>query len=97
MNDKWKQVVGFNGTEDGMSTNSYLPRNRNIGGETILIVDDERAIRNICSLYLTKKGYQTMLSETGEEALEIFRNANEKIDLVLLDLNMPGIGGANGV
>jgi CheY-like chemotaxis protein len=93
MNNNGKQVAGFSGTDNGTSINSYRHQNQNNGCGTILIVDDESSIRKICSLYLSKGGYQIMQSESGEDAVEIFRSANEKIDLVLLDLNMPGIGG----
>ena len=93
MNNNGKRVAGFSGTENGKTIDSSRHQNLDNGGGTILIVDDETSIRNVCSLYLRKSGYQIMQSENGEEALEIFRSANEKIDLVLLDLNMPGIGG----
>ncbi len=61
--------------------------------ETILIVDDERLIREVWRRFLSKQGYTVLLSETGEEALELVRRGNEDIDLVILDLNMPGMGG----
>lgn len=58
---------------------------------TILVVDDEPQLRRTMKATLTDLGYSVIESKTGEEALETLRG--ETPDLVLLDLNMPGIGG----
>lgn len=57
----------------------------------ILIVDDEKIMRDSCCRVLQKEGYAALESVSGEEALEKFDQ--EQFDLVLLDLMMPGIGG----
>jgi two-component system KDP operon response regulator KdpE len=57
----------------------------------ILVVDDEPQIRRVLRATLTGHGYEFYEARTGEEALEAIR-AN-RFDLVLLDVNMPGIGG----
>jgi two-component system, OmpR family, KDP operon response regulator KdpE len=57
----------------------------------ILVVDDEPQIRRMMRATLTGTGYQIEEARTGEEGLEQFRGFMP--DLVLLDLNMPGIGG----
>jgi len=57
----------------------------------ILIVDDEKIMRDSCCRVLQKEGYSAYGSVSGEEALEKFDQ--EQFDLVLLDLKMPGIGG----
>ena len=57
----------------------------------ILIVDDEPQIRRIMWTALTSAGYEVDASRTGEEALEKVREYHP--DLVLLDINMPGMGG----
>ncbi|MCK5034601.1 MAG: transporter substrate-binding domain-containing protein [Candidatus Sabulitectum sp.] len=62
------------------------------GGETILVVDDEPLICQQSKEFLELLGYVVYTAETGEEALEVFSGL-EKVDLVLLDLNMPGMGG----
>ncbi len=62
------------------------------GGETILVVDDEPLIRQQSKEFLELLGYVVCTAETGEEALEVFSGL-KKVDLVLLDLNMPGMGG----
>lgn len=63
------------------------------GGETILAVDDDPAIRNLTLEALESLGYAVQSATSGEEALEIYKNFGKSIDLVLLDLNMPGMGG----
>ena len=63
------------------------------GSETILMVDDEERIRDLGQRILTRKGYGVLLAETGEEALEIYYERPEEVDLVILDISMPGMGG----
>lgn len=57
----------------------------------ILVVDDEPQIRRVLLSTLTTQGYVITEAKTGEEALESLRK--ERPDLVLLDINMPGMGG----
>jgi PAS domain S-box-containing protein len=67
-----------------------LPRG---GIETILVVDDELSIREFAERILQRFGYQVLLARSGEEALEVYQGRKDGIDLVILDLGMPGIGG----
>jgi two-component system KDP operon response regulator KdpE len=62
-----------------------------MSGAKILVVDDEPQIRRMMRATLTGSGHQVDEARTGEEALEKFRAFLP--DLVLLDLNMPGMGG----
>jgi two-component system, OmpR family, KDP operon response regulator KdpE len=57
----------------------------------ILVVDDEPQIRRVLRSSLSTRGYVITEAKTGEEALELLRK--ERPDLILLDVNMPGIGG----
>ena len=57
----------------------------------ILVVDDEPQIRRVLRSTLTTRGYVITEAKTGEEALESLRK--ERPDLILLDVNMPGMGG----
>ena len=61
------------------------------GAIRILVVDDEKIIRDGCSRILAREGYAVFTAESGEEALERFDL--EPFDLVLLDVKMPGLGG----
>jgi len=58
---------------------------------TILVVDDEPQLRRTMRATLADLGYSVIEAKSGEEALELLRR--EAADLILLDLNMPGIGG----
>ncbi len=59
--------------------------------EKILLVDDEPAIRHVLTRLLSGEGYDVLSATNGVEALEIA--AQTDFDLVLLDLNMPGMDG----
>ena len=63
------------------------------GSETILLVDDEESILESTGQILSRYGYTALSAASGEEALEIYRQSREGIDLVILDLVMPGLGG----
>ena len=67
------------------------------GNETVLIVDDEAIIREIAAEILTTHGYATLLAESGEEAIRIYAANKNTIDIVIMDLNMPGMGGFNSI
>ena len=58
---------------------------------TVLIVDDEKVVRDGCRRVLTGKGYEISTAENGQQALEIL--AAQEIDILLLDLKMPVMGG----
>ncbi len=63
------------------------------GKETILLVDDEDALRELGSEALRGLGYAVITARSGEEALDKYLDPAKSIDLVLLDLGMPGMGG----
>lgn len=58
---------------------------------TVLVIDDEKAMRDCCSQVLNKEGYRTETSENGDSGLQKIREI--KPDLVLVDLKMPGLSG----
>jgi two-component system, cell cycle sensor histidine kinase and response regulator CckA len=63
------------------------------GGETILLVEDEDAVRGAVSSMLETRGYRVIATRDGEEALEVARRHVGDIDLLLTDLVMPNRGG----
>lgn len=63
------------------------------GGETILLIDDEEMILTISKKLLEKLGYRIITAKNGREAIEIYRSQRGDIDLVLLDMIMPGLSG----
>jgi DNA-binding response OmpR family regulator len=63
------------------------------GTETILLVDDDKDIRNIVEQFLKRNGYKVFSAENGLEGLRIYREKKDEISLVVLDLIMPEMGG----
>jgi putative nucleotidyltransferase with HDIG domain len=61
------------------------------GPVTLLVVDDEEAIRSAMRRYLVQQGYEVAVAASGEEALELLRR--RKITGILLDVNLPGANG----
>ena len=61
----------------------------------ILLVDDDSIIRLVISDILTDLGYQVLTAESGKDAIKVFRLKQNQIDLVLLDLMMPEMSGAD--
>ena len=59
----------------------------------ILLVDDESAVLGLLKFMLTDLGYTTLCVENPIEALELFQNEHERIDVVLTDLGMPQLPG----
>jgi two-component system cell cycle sensor histidine kinase/response regulator CckA len=63
------------------------------GNETVLVVDDEEMVREVTSSMLKRLGYTFLAARGGKEALEIYAQEGSRIDLVLLDMIMPDLGG----
>jgi CheY-like chemotaxis protein len=66
---------------------------RIVGRETLLLVDDEQKIRDVCKEGLKLLGYTVITAESGEEAIEIYKKRAAAIDVVILDMIMPGLNG----
>ncbi|MEJ2365270.1 MAG: response regulator [Deltaproteobacteria bacterium] len=60
-------------------------------GEKILVVDDERVIRDILHDVLVNEGYEVILASNGEEAVKLAKRENPQA--ILLDIKMPGVNG----
>ncbi|MBF0469483.1 MAG: response regulator, partial [Desulfamplus sp.] len=63
------------------------------GGEHILVVEDEDALRELCEVLLSAKGYKVTLAADGNQALQLVKEQNIEPDLVITDLIMPGMNG----
>jgi len=63
------------------------------GSETVLLVDDEAMIIDVGKLLLNRLGYQVVTATSGEEAVDMVRSLGKEIDLVILDMIMPGLDG----
>jgi CheY-like chemotaxis protein len=64
------------------------------GGETLLLVDDEEPVVRFGRRALESLGYEVLTARTGSEAVEIVRGSPGGIDVVILDMVMPGMNGA---
>lgn len=59
----------------------------------VLVIDDTKNIRNLLSTCLEIRGYNVITADNGVEALRIIKNKDIKINLIFLDIRMPGISG----
>lgn len=76
--------------EPDVATTQEIPA---YGTESILLVDDEEFLRDVGSRILSSAGYTVMTAASGYEALEVYRDNTDRIDMVILDLIMPEMGG----
>ena len=60
---------------------------------TVLVVDDESRMRKLIRDFLAQKGYSILEAQDGEEALKVFEENKNKIDIILLDVMMPKLDG----
>lgn len=59
------------------------------GNETVLLADDEDVVLNIGTLMLRKLGYKVLEARNGKQAKAVYRDNQEAISLVILDMNLP--------
>ena len=62
--------------------------------ETILLVEDEPAVRQLFAQALMRAGYRVHEARNGNEAMKLFDQHGETVDLLLTDMRMPFMGGA---
>ena len=80
------------GREDDLQKEQSAPEPVSRG--TILLVDDEQAVRKVAVEILRKLHFDVLAVDTGEGALQLFREHREDIVLVILDIVMPAMGGS---
>lgn len=78
------------GRAEASETGALQPR----GNETILLVEDEPAVRQLFATALMRAGYRVFEARNGQEALNVFDQHGDSIDLLLTDMRMPYMGGA---
>ena len=61
------------------------------GSETVLLVDDEEIVIGVGKQMLQKLGYSVLIARSGQEAVDVYKNSPDDVDLVLLDMMMPGM------
>ncbi len=67
------------------------------GDEKILLVDDEPVLLRSLELHLERKGYAVRTARSGEEAIEALARLTRPVDVIVLDINMPGMGGVEAL
>jgi len=80
-------------SENARKDEKPLIKNNHNGPETVLLVDDEDFILKVGSQILQELGYTVLTAGSGKEALEIYSDKKDEIDIVVLDMIMPGMGG----
>ncbi len=70
-----------------------IPRSRH--QETVLLVEDEPAVRRLAEIVLTSLDYSVLVAKDGDEGLEVFKANQDEIDLIFTDVLMPGLHGPN--
>jgi CheY-like chemotaxis protein len=63
------------------------------GKETVLVAEDEELLRRLAKEILEGLGYNVLLAADGEDAVKVFEANRDQIDVVVLDLVMPKLGG----
>lgn len=79
--------------EEGVTDTGATRKKSTVGRELILMVDDEESLLETAKAFLEQSGYRALTAENGEKAIEIFQNEKSNISLIILDLQMPGMGG----
>lgn len=63
------------------------------GTGTVLVIDDEEMVRRVAKAVLELYGYRVLAAEHGEQGLAVYQQRQDEIQVVLLDLQMPQMGG----
>lgn len=77
----------------GAATGAAIAELRPGGTETVLLVEDEDAVRRVAERFLRRQGYHVLVASGGAEALEIAAKAGRPLDLLFTDVMMPGMNG----
>lgn len=87
----FKVYLPASGKPAQQAVKPFAPISKAIG--TVLLVDDEEVILDVSEKVLKVLGYKVLVARGGAEAIEIFKKHQDSIDLVLLDIIMPHMGG----
>ena len=71
------------------------PKKITKGKETILLVDDEDMIIEVGKALLKKMGYKVLVAKSGKAAVELYKSNKDEIEMVILDMIMPNMGGGD--
>ena len=63
--------------------------------ETVLLIDDDDMITDVSAMILKKSGYDFVSAKSGKEAIEVYKENHSRIDMVILDMILPDMGGGD--
>ena len=78
--------------QEAVKSHSISEEKLPLGKETILLVDNERVLRETARKILTRYGYKVISTDSGTEAIAIYKKYASRIDMVILDVGMPDVG-----
>jgi CheY-like chemotaxis protein len=90
----FKVYVPAEANEVSYTPEQPAPKAHARGHETILLAEDEAFVLKPVVLLLEKAGYRVLTAKNGAQAVEMFEQHRDEIDLVILDVVMPELGGA---
>jgi two-component system cell cycle sensor histidine kinase/response regulator CckA len=85
--------ISLPASERTLMEEKQVPKDIVMGTEKVLLVDDEDIVIEIAKEMLASLGYDVLIARGGREALEIYEKERDTIDLVILDMIMPKMGG----
>jgi two-component system cell cycle sensor histidine kinase/response regulator CckA len=71
----------------------HLPKTVVKGTETVLLIDDEELVLDVGKDLLETMGYRVLSARDGQEAIEVYKKNQDKIDIIILDMIMPNLSG----
>ncbi len=80
-------------SEKNAAHGKSVPETIEAGGVTVFLVDDEDMIIDVGSDMIRHLGYDVLVAANGNEALDVYSRNKDKIDIVILDMMMPGMDG----
>jgi two-component system, cell cycle sensor histidine kinase and response regulator CckA len=81
--------------EAGKPADDGMPADLPGGAETVLVVEDEEVVRNVCVRILERLGYRVLQASNGADAIVLAHGYGDRIDLLLTDVVMPGMNGSD--
>src|SRR5512132_2145148 len=76
-----------------MSTDVHISEPVAAGASRVLVVDDERSMRELLTIVLKRDGHEVLVAEDGRAALEILRR--QRVDILITDIRMPEMNGVD--
>jgi two-component system cell cycle sensor histidine kinase/response regulator CckA len=74
---------------------SYLPTELYKVKETVLLIDDDEMVVDVGELILNNSGYDVVIAKSGKEAIDVYKENHNRIDMVILDMILPDMDGGD--